>query len=447
MKAVIMGVGYIGLPTAALMASKGFDVIGVDADLRVVEAVSKGDVSAVEPDLAPLVRQVVEQGRLRSAGRPESADFFVITVPTPFDEGFGPDVSHVMDAARQIAPFLKKGNTVVLESTVPVGTTRQMLRLFFRERPDLFEQNDMDSGDPESVSERQFQKNRIPRFFIAYCPERVLPGKIFHELEHNQRIIGGINPESTDKAAAFYASFVKGKLHKTDAETAEMCKLTENAYRDMNIAFANELSMLCDKIGIDVRRLIEMANQHPRVNVLEPGCGVGGHCIPVDPLFLISRFPDDTNLMQMARETNNSKTEWVLSKIRQAVREWEIVREAGKAALTDTAGNDEKPIIGIMGLTFKPDVDDLRGSPALYITRKLLEEGNRVLVSEPNISESYPGLQKLCPGICLVDRKKLLKKADIVVFLVRHRDFSGLSVPDRVVLDFCGVSRHPLEEN
>ena len=395
-KVVIMGLGYIGLPTAALIASRNIEVYGVDINEKVVNTINEGHIHIIEPDLEGLVSHVVKKGYLKASTQPRSADVFLIAVPTPFKDGYKPNLFYVESAIKMIIPYLKKENLVIIESTSPIGTTEKMFNLILQERPDLEE-----------------------KIYMAYCPERVLPGKILYELEHNDRVIGGINPESTKKAKEFYALFVKGELFETDAKTAEMCKLVENAYRDVNIAFANELSLICDKTGINVWELIKLANRHPRVNILQPGVGVGGHCIAVDPWFLITNFPDETKLMKTARKVNLYKTEWVINKIKEKARNFE--KEQG-----------EKPKIVCLGLTYKPDIDDLRESPALYIVKTLFKEGFDILPVEPNV-DSIKGLD-------LYDVNTALQEGDIIVFLVAHKVFKNIKVPNnKLVLDFCGI--------
>jgi len=394
-----MGLGYIGLPTAAVAASKGIHVLGVDVNPTVVETINQGKIHIVEPALDKVVKAVVESGMLRAALTPEEGDAFFVVVPTPFKQNHRADISYVESATRMVIPYLKEGSLFVIESTSPVMTTEKMRDLIFRERPEL--------------------KDKI---YIAYCPERVLPGNVLYELEHNDRVIGGINPESADKAAQFYARFVKGALHKTNARTAEMCKLTENSSRDAQIAFANELSIICDKAGINVWNLIELANKHPRVNILQPGSGVGGHCIAVDPWFIVSDFPEQAQIIKRARETNDYKADWCANKVLEACREY-------------TYKTDREPVVACMGLAFKPDIDDLRESPAIYITSRIISEVRAdVLVVEPNV-RSHKTFN-------LVDYRQAYEKADIVVWLVRHKEFLAMPVQnDKTELDFCGVRK------
>lgn len=392
-----LGLGYIGLPTAAIIAGKGLSVLGVDINQKVVETTNKGDVHIFEPGLASLVKQVVEEGKLRAATTPEVSDVYLIVVPTPFKENHEPDISFVETATQTIIPLLKEGDLYIVESTSPVGTTDKMVSLIFSERPEL--------------------KGKI---HIAYCPERVLPGNIIHELVHNDRVIGGIDETSIEKAKTFYSGFVKGALHTTNARTAEMCKLTENSSRDVQIAFANELSLICDKAGINVWELIELANKHPRVNILQPGCGVGGHCIAVDPYFLTSDFPMESQIIGKSREINNYKSFWCAEKIRNSMLDFELK-------------NVRKPQVAIMGLAFKPNIDDLRESPAKYIAQKVMQgEQNGLLIVEPNLKEH--GVFKF------TDYREAYEKADIVAFLVAHNEFKTLEYrEDKVILDFAGV--------
>ncbi|GGD80173.1 UDP-N-acetyl-D-mannosamine dehydrogenase [Planktosalinus lacus] len=391
---VMIGLGYIGLPTAALIAGKGLQVTGVDVSQDVVNTINKGEIHIVEPDLDGLVHHVVKKGRLKASTKPVEADVYLIAVPTPFKEHHKPDLRFVESAINSIIPYLKPAALIIIESTSPVGTTEKMQDIILSHRPEL--------------------KGNI---FMAYCPERVLPGNIIYELEHNDRAIGGINESSTQKAMAFYKHFVKGELHATNARTAEMCKLVENASRDGQIAFANELSMICDKAGINVWKLINLANKHPRVNILQPGTGVGGHCIAVDPWFIVSEFPEESKLMRSAREINNYKTQWVIEKIKNKALAFEIE-------------NKHKPLIACMGLAFKPNIDDLRESPAVTVVEALKMEGLELLKVEPNLQNGR--------AESLTDQKEAVKKSDIIVFLVAHKEFQNIKT-DKPTLDFCGV--------
>jgi UDP-N-acetyl-D-mannosaminuronic acid dehydrogenase len=391
MKAVFMGLGYIGLPTAAVAASKDIEVVGVDVNPNVVNTINQGKIHIVEPALDKVVKEVVAKGQLRASLKPEEADAFFIVVPTPFKQNHRADISYVESATRMVIPFLREGNLFVIESTSPVMTTEKMAEL-------------------------------IGNIYIAYCPERVLPGNVLFELEHNDRVIGGLNPESSDKAIEFYSKFVKGKLHKTNARTAEMCKLTENSSRDSQIAFANELSMICDKAGINVWDLIELANKHPRVNILQPGCGVGGHCIAVDPWFIVSDFPEQAHIIKRARETNDYKADWCATRVLEECQKF-------------TNKTDCEPVVACMGLAFKPDIDDLRESPAKYIASRIISEARAdVLVVEPNVSTHN--------SFNLMNYKEAYDKADIVVWLVKHKEFASMPVVlNKKELDFCGVRK------
>ena len=391
-KVCVIGLGYIGLPTAALLANRGYNIHGVDLDQRAVDIINRGEIHIVEPELDTFVKSAVNSGNLKADLKPAEADVFIIAVPTPFHEGFVPNVDYVCAATLSIVPYIRPGNIVILESTSPVGTTDWVAELLGEKGIDL-------SG-----------------IHIAHCPERVLPGKIMKELVENDRIVGGTTDAATKITADFYRDFVQGEVLETDAKTAEMAKLTENSYRDSNIAFANELSILCDKFDINVWEIIRLANRHPRVNILQPGVGVGGHCIAVDPWFIVHKGGKDAKLIRTAREVNTYKTEWAIEKIKNAALEFE--KEKGTKAK-----------VACMGLAFKPDIDDLRESPALYITKRLVNEGMDVLAVEPNI-KSYDGL-------CLVSCQDAVKEADLVIFLVAHKEFKGLKVANG--LDFCGV--------
>ncbi|SMO88030.1 UDP-N-acetyl-D-mannosaminuronic acid dehydrogenase [Saccharicrinis carchari] len=394
-----LGLGYIGLPTSALIAYNKIKVYGMDINAQIVETINRGEIHIVEPELNTYVDQAVKQGFLSASTVVKAADVYLIVVPTPFKGDHEPDISYVEAATKNVIPLLKEGDLYIIESTSPVGTTEKMEKLIFSARPEL--------------------KDKI---YLAYCPERVLPGNVMHELVHNDRVIGGVNEQSTQKATAFYEQFVQGKLHATNARTAEMCKLTENASRDVQIAFANELSIICEKAGINVWELIELANKHPRVNILQPGCGVGGHCIAVDPYFIVSNYPREAQMIGKARETNNYKSFWVAEKIEEVKQSFELKNGAAAS-------------IAIMGLAFKPNIDDLRESPAKYIAQRVLQGINdeEVYFVEPNIEEHQI--------FKLTDYREAIKKADIIVFLVAHDEFKGLSIPDnKVVLDFCGVT-------
>ena len=398
-KVVTVGLGYIGLPTSALIANSGISVHGVDISQHVVDTINAGKIHIVEPDLDKAVAKAVADGFLKAATKPVAADTYLVVVPTPFKGDHEPDISYVQAATEGIIPLLKEGDLYVIESTSPVGTTEKMMALIFSQRPEL-------EG----------------KIYLAYCPERVLPGNVMHELVHNDRVIGGVNEESTQKALAFYGQFVQGELHATNARTAEMCKLTENASRDSQIAFANELSLICDKAGINVWELIRLANKHPRVNILQPGCGVGGHCIAVDPYFLTADFPMESRMIAQARETNNYKSFWCAEKVKNARLEFELK-------------NGREPSIAIMGLAFKPNIDDLRESPAIHIAERVLQDSGDadMYIVEPNVHEHKV--------FKLTDYKVAVEKADIIVLLVAHNEFKELTFNDgKVVLDFCGVT-------
>lgn len=393
-----MGLGYIGLPTAIIAAGSGVDVIGVDVNPKVVEMTNRGVIHIVEPGLQELCSEVVKTGKLKASGIPEESDVYLVVVPTPFKGNHEPDISYVEAATRMVAPLLKEGDLFVIESTSPVGTTEKMGHLIYALRPEL-----------------------TGKVFIAYCPERVLPGNVIYELVHNDRVIGGLDKESTEKAVQFYSLFVKGTLHRTNARTAEMCKLTENSSRDVQIAFANELSLICDKAGINVWELIELANKHPRVNILQPGSGVGGHCIAVDPYFLTSEFPYESQLISKAREINNYKAFWCAEKIENAI-------------LRFLLDHHRMPIVALMGLAFKPNIDDLRESPAKYIATKVLQRSadTDILIVEPNVHNH--------PVFKLTPYQEAYARANIVAFLVAHQEFKSLPYDgNKVILDFCGV--------
>ena len=381
-----MGLGYIGLPTAIIAAKHGVTVTGVDINQEVVDKTNAGHLHIIEPGLEDLLKEVVAAGQLHATTQPEKSDAFFIVVPTPFRGGnHEPDISYVEAATRSVIPFLEPGNLFVIESTSPVGTTDKMAKIIFEERPEL-----------------------VDKIHVAYCPERVLPGNVIYELVHNDRVIGGRDEASTAAAQHFYSQFVQGQLHPTNCKTAEMCKLTENSSRDSQIAFANELSIICDKAGINVWELIRLANKHPRVNILQPGCGVGGHCIAVDPYFISTEFPAESKMISTAREVNNYKAFWCAEKVKNAILKFEL-------------DNKRKPVVAMMGLAFKPDIDDLRESPSKYI-----------LIVEPNISEH--------PVFKLSEYNEAYDKADIVVFLTAHSAFKALQWrDDKVILDFCGI--------
>lgn len=396
----VVGLGYIGLPTAAVFASRGFNVIGVDVNEETVETINQGRIHIVEPDLDMLVQAATHEGFLRATTKPEPAEAFLIAVPTPFKDDHEPDLSFIEGASRAVAKVLKPGDLVVLESTSPVGATEQMAEWMSEERPDL------------TFPQQEGEESEIR---IAHCPERVLPGHVLRELVENDRVIGGMTPKCSAAAVTLYKSFVMGECVVTDARTAEMCKLTENAFRDVNIAFANELSLISDKIGISVWELIRLANRHPRVNILQPGPGVGGHCIAVDPWFIVNRTPDEARLMHTARQVNDGKPNWVVEKVR--------AEACAVAAEKDCEGREVT--IAAFGLAFKADIDDLRESPAVAIVERLSQiHDGKILAVEPNIDELPVRLA--ATGTQLTDPKDALERADIAVLLVDHGEFRYL---------------------
>lgn len=395
----IIGLGYIGLPTAAAFASRQKKVIGIDINAHAVETINRGEIHIVEPDLDRVVRTAVEQGYLRAATQPEEADAFLIAVPTPFKDDHQPDLSWVKAAAESIAPVLKKGDLVILESTSPVGATEQMAAWLATAREDL--------SFPQQVGE-------AADVHIAYCPERVLPGKVMVELFKNDRVIGGMTPACSQLACDLYNIFLEGECVVTNSRTAEMCKLTENSFRDVNIAFANELSLICADQGINVWELISLANRHPRVNILQPGPGVGGHCIAVDPWFIVAQNPVQARLIRTAREVNDSKPLWVLEQVKKALAE----------SLTTSDKRASELTIACFGLAFKPDIDDLRESPAMHVAEMIADwHSGTTLVVEPNIHQ-LP--EKLAGKAELVGVHHALKQADVLVMLVDHTQFKAM---------------------
>ncbi len=405
-KVCVVGLGYIGLPTAALLASNGYDVIGVDIDAKAVDTINAGRIHIVEPGLDIVVQQAVAAGRLRAYTSPKDADIFMICVPTPFHHDAEiptPNIDYVLAATRSVAPFIKPGALVILESTSPVGTTGQM------------------------AAELEAMGVDLTDVHLAYCPERVLPGRIMIELVENDRVVGGLTPKAAQMVAAFYRDMVKGDVLETAAATAEMCKLTENSYRDVNIAFANELSILCSNAGIDPWDVIALANRHPRVNILQPGTGVGGHCIAVDPWFIVSSDPANARIIRTAREVNDYKTIWVIDQI-----------AAASARFAEQ--NGRVPRIACLGLAFKPDIDDLRESPALAAHLALVKKGLNVVAVEPNITAH--------DGVYLVTLDEALESCDILALLVNHREFSDIGKllnqqRKHWLLDYCGANRSP----
>lgn len=409
-KVCVVGLGYIGLPTAAMLASRGHEVIGCDIAERVVQLVNSGQSHFKEPDLDMLLSAAIQTGRLRAQLTPAEADYYIIAVPTPFRDGHKPDLSYVEAAGDSIAAVIRPGNTVILESTSPVGATETLAARIKAARPDLVVPVLGEPAQPGSI-------------FVAHCPERILPGSMLRELVENDRIIGGLGEECAQRAFDLYAGFVKGKSFMTDCRTAEFVKLIENSFRDVNIAFANELSLICEKLGIDVWRAIELANRHPRVNILRPGAGVGGHCIAVDPWFIVDSAPDEARLIQMARQVNNAKPHHVVAQVR------------------DHAQRFRAPVVACFGLTYKPDVDDLRESPAIEIVHELAAKGDmEVLVSDPWVESLPASLAGL--GVKLVDPETARRSADIVVLLVGHtkfRRFDTTQFLNKVVVDAVGL--------
>lgn len=402
-KVCVIGLGYIGLPTAAIFASRKVKVLGVDINQQVVDIINQGKIHIVEPKLDILVHTVVKDGYFKAATLPDEADAFIIAVPTPFKgNDHEPNLDYIKAASKSVAKVLKKGNLVILESTSPVGATEQMAKWLADERPDL--------TFPHQIGEESDIK-------IAHCPERVLPGQVIRELVENDRIIGGMTQQCTEQAVNLYKIFVQGECIKTNARTAEMTKLTENSFRDVNIAFANELSILCDKLNINVWELIKLANRHPRVNILQPGCGVGGHCIAVDPWFIVHQNPDEAKIIKAAREVNDDKPNFVIKKIKERVKDI------------------SQPKIACLGLAFKPDIDDLRESPALDIVVRLANEKYQILAVEPNIKELPLRLQD--KNVSLVCLNQALEEADVVVILVKHKEFVGMQ--SGKLIDFVNI--------
>ena len=387
--------GYIGLPTASLLGTKGYQVFGVDTTEHVVNTINQGEIHIVEPDLDILVKSAVQSGNLKAGLEPIEAEIFILAVPTPFKDNHIPDLSYVESATKKISPYVKPGDLIILESTSPVGTTDEVVAKILQE------------------AGHDINKD----VFVAHCPERVLPGRILTELVENDRIVGGINEGSTQKAIDFYQTFVRGEVLATDARTAELSKLTENSFRDVNIAFANELSFVCDKENINVWEMIKLANRHPRVNILQPGPGVGGHCIAVDPWFIVARAPEQTQLIKTAREVNDSKPKWVINKIKASANKF------------------KHPVIGCLGLAFKADLDDIRESPALGIVKQIKGANiGEVLVAEPNLKEHKE--------FDLLPYQEVINRSDIVVLLVDHKPFKALTAIDlkeKILIDTRGV--------
>lgn len=393
-----MGLGYIGLPTAIIAANSGIEVYGVDVNPDVVAKTNAKQLHFVEPGLQQMLEQVIDNGMLHADVALIECDAYFIVVPTPFKGDHQPDVSYVEAATRTVTPLLKEGDLFVIESTSPVGTTEAMASMIYKARPEL-------DG----------------LIHIAYCPERVLPGNVIYELVHNDRVIGGMTERATDRACEFYSQFVKGKLHRTNARTAEMCKLTENSSRDVQIAFANELSMICERAGINVWNLIELANKHPRVNILQPGCGVGGHCIAVDPYFITAAYPEEAQIIAKARQINNYKAQWCAERVKNAMLQFEL-------------DHHRKPCVAMMGLAFKPNIDDLRESPAKRIVTEVMQGMSNadIMVVEPNIKDHKV--------FKLTNYQEAYDRADVVVMLTAHDEFKTLPWrDDKVILDFCGI--------
>lgn len=407
-KICVIGLGYIGLPTASLLAIKGFEVHGVDVNKQAVELINQGEVHIVEPDLDIMVKAAVQSGQLHVSVEPEEADIFVLAVPTPFQENQKPDLTYVQQATMAIVPFLRPGNIVILESTSPVGTTEMITRWILDARTDL------------NISESMHQAAH--RVYVAHCPERVMPGQILRELVENDRIIGGIDIESTKRTVEFYQQFVNGKILETNARTAEMAKLTENSFRDVNIAFANELSLICDHLDINVWELIRLANHHPRVNILQPGPGVGGHCIAVDPWFLVDAAPEQAKLIHTARVVNDYKPGYVVEKV------------------TERAKRIKSPVIACLGLAFKANIDDLRESPAISIVEHLAKSGvGRIYAVEPHV-QILPEVLRSLP-VQLIGMEEAVRKSDIVLLLVNHEAFHHIDrnlLQEKIVIDTRG---------
>lgn len=399
-KICVIGLGYIGLPTSVVFARYGFQVIGVDINPVIVEKINNGETHIVEPNLNKQLKEVLKNKSFIAKTSPVEADIFIIAVPTPYVVGengiYNPDTSMIFQAIESISKVIKKNNLIILESTSPIGTTEKIYQF---------------------VHEKKGFTSEEVKF--AYCPERVLPGNIFNELVNNDRVIGGLTIDATTQARSIYKEICNGHLYSTNAKTAEMVKLTENSYRDINIAFANEISIICDEINIDVNELIKLSNKHPRVNILNPGCGVGGHCIAIDPWFIASQFPDITPLIQQARRVNLKKTIWTINKIK-------------KIATSYFDENGKTPLLGCLGLTFKPDIDDVRESPALKITQELIKNNYKLIVSEPNLLK-YKEVK-------LYHYQEVIQKSDLVFILVAHKEFKFIKSDNKKIYDFCGIS-------
>ncbi|WP_049157305.1 UDP-N-acetyl-D-mannosamine dehydrogenase [Corynebacterium aurimucosum] len=409
-KVCVVGLGYIGLPTAAFIASKGVKVVGIDVNERFVKFINEGKVPFFEPGFEELLSKVVEEGNLVAQAEQVEADAYIVCVPTPFQDNHKVDTKYIRAASEALAPHLRPGALVVLESTSPPGTTEDMAKHLIELRPDL----SLNDGDDNAI-------------FVAHCPERVLPGQIMEEMENNDRVIGGLTPKGTELARDLYATFCTAELLMTNATTAEMAKLTENSFRDVNIAFANELSLICDRLGIDVWELIELANHHPRVNILQPGPGVGGHCIAVDPWFIVSAAPEEAKLIKLARDVNDGKPEWVIEQVVKALE--------GK----------EKPVVAALGIAFKNDIDDLRESPSLEIVKRLGVDNPEldIRVVEPNVDE-LPAVLSNISNLTKQDTKEAIVAADVVLLLVNHKEFVNLDqsvLEGKTVIDTKGIWR------
>ena len=409
-KVCVVGLGYIGLPTAAFIASKGVKVVGVDVNERFVKLINEGKVPFFEPGFEELLAKVVGEGNLVAQAEQVEADAYIVCVPTPFQDNHKVDTKYIRAASEALAPHLRPGALVVLESTSPPGTTEDMAKHLIELRPDL----SLNDEDDNAI-------------FVAHCPERVLPGQIMEEMENNDRVIGGLTPKGTELARDLYATFCTAELLMTNATTAEMAKLTENSFRDVNIAFANELSLICDRLGIDVWELIELANHHPRVNILQPGPGVGGHCIAVDPWFIVSAAPEEAKLIKLARDVNDGKPEWVIEQVVTALE--------GK----------EKPVVAALGIAFKNDIDDLRESPSLEIVKRLGVDNPEldIRVVEPNVDE-LPAVLSNISNLTKQDTKEAIAAADVVLLLVNHKEFVNLNqsvLEGKTVIDTKGIWR------
>ena len=406
----VVGLGYIGLPTAAFIASKGIKVTGVDVNAAFVESINRGEVPFVEPGFDVILKKVVDKGLLVAQSKQIEADAYIVCVPTPFADDYKVDTKYINAAVEAMAPHLRPGALVVLESTSPPGTTEAMAKHIVELRPDLSLDEDAENA-----------------IFVAHCPERVLPGRIMEEMESNDRVIGGLTPRGTQMAADLYGTFCTAELLQTNATTAEMAKLTENSFRDVNIAFANELSLISDRLGIDVWELIDLANHHPRVNILQPGPGVGGHCIAVDPWFIVSSVPEEARIIKMARDINDGKPQWVIDQVTKAIED------------------KKAPVVAALGIAFKNDIDDLRESPSLNIVKRLGEEHPKldIRVVEPNVEELPPSLSSV-PNLRKQDLAEALTDAEVVLLLVNHKEFIALDrseLTGKTVIDTKGIWR------